>query len=225
MVKKLRQRWQLGRVRPGDGSALKEYRGWQLFSRSLYFLELADPPGNGHVYAVDVRHLADAKTKKEHEGATGRSPAALYRDGAQVYRANLPTTFPVPGGVIEVATSAIGLKRMHYVSEAGHESVLRPHRRSQEGLRARFAQRFPRASAAIGTTSLVVLVTVLVVGLMSAAESLTRSPAVAEQVGTFTSPVSLPTWAKVALVTAGLVAAAERALRLRHHWLIDGAAA
>jgi len=36
MVKKLRRRWQLGEVRPGDGSALAEYRGWQVFSRSLY---------------------------------------------------------------------------------------------------------------------------------------------------------------------------------------------
>jgi hypothetical protein len=225
MVKKLKQRWQVSRVRPGDGSALKDYRSWQLFSRSLYFLELADPPGDGHVFAVDVRHLADAKTKKQHQDAVGRSPAALYRDGAQVYRANLPTTFPVPGGVIEVATSATGLKRMHYVSDDGREYQLRPHRRSQEGLRARFDQRFPRASAVIGVTSLVVLVTALVVGLMTAAEALTRSPAVAEQVGTFTSPVSLPTWAKVALVVVGLLAAAERALRLRHHWLIDGAAA
>lgn len=224
MVKELKRRWQLGRVRPGDGSALTEYRPWQVFSRSLFFLDLAEPSGDSHAYAVDVRYLADAKTKKQHHNAVGKSPAALYRDGVQLYRANLPTTFPVPGGVIEVATSPFGLKRMHFVSDDGGERTLRPDRRSQEGLRARFEQRFPRTSAVIGAVAIAVLLVVLAGGLLQGLEALTKIPPVAERVGTFTSPVDLPAWANVTMVVAGMLSGVERALRLRHHWLLDSAA-
>lgn len=38
----------------------------------------------GKVRPGDGSTLADAKTKKQHHAATGRSPAALYRDGVQV---------------------------------------------------------------------------------------------------------------------------------------------
>ncbi|WET83003.1 hypothetical protein P3102_18225 [Amycolatopsis sp. QT-25] len=216
MVKELKRRWRLSRVRAGDGSALVDYRRWQLFSRSLFFLELET-----HVYAVDVRYLADAKTRKQHEDAAGRSPAALYRDGVQLFRSNLPAAFPVPGGVVEVATSAVGLKRMHFVPDHGVERALRPHPRSQEGLRARFGRRFPRTSAAIGAISLVVLLIALVVGLLQGAEAVTKIPVVAGHVGTFTSPVRPPQWAKITLSVAGVFCAIERALRLRYNRLID----
>lgn len=225
MVGKLKRRWQLSRVGAGDGSALTEYRSWQVFTRSLFFLELADPPGDKHLYAVDVRYLADPKTKRQRRTTTGKSPAALYRDGVQIYRANLPTSFPVPGGVIEVATAAAGLKRMHHVSVDGNEHPLRPHRRSREGLRARFASRFPRGSVAIGLGSLAVLLTLLAVGLLQAAEAVTEIPGLAEHLPTFASPVDLPPWATISLVVAGALAALERSLRLQHHWLIDSAAA
>lgn len=118
-MKNLKRRWQLGKVRPGDGSELPEFRLWQLFSRSLLFLDLMTPSGKTHEYAVDVRHLAEAKSGKQHEDALGKSPAALYRDGVQIHRSNLPTAFPVPGGVIEVATSAFGLKRYGHASGGG----------------------------------------------------------------------------------------------------------
>lgn len=219
-AKKLGRRFRLGRVRPGDGSALRDYRPWQLFSRSLFFLDLAD----SHAYAVDVRYLADAKSRRQHERGAGTSPAALYRDGVQVARANLPATFPVPGGVIEVATSAFGLKRLRFVADDGVERALRPHRRSQEGLRARFGQRYPRAGAVVGAVSLVVLLVALAVSLLHGAEALTRIPLVAAHVGVFTSPIHVPTWAKVALGGAGVLAGVERASRLRYHRLIDSVA-
>jgi hypothetical protein len=224
MVTKLRRRLQLAKVRSGDGSALRDYRSWQVFSRSLFFLEPAPSAGRGHAYAVDVRYLADAKTRKQHDDAIGKAPAALYRDGVQVHRSNLPTAFPVPGGVIEVATSAFGLKRMHFVSAGGGEHALRPHRRSQEGLRARFGHRHPRASAVVGAVSLAVLLIVLAVSLLHGVEALTRIPVVTEHVGSFTSPVRLPTWATIAMTVAGALSAAERALRLRYHRLIDSVA-
>ncbi|EMD24479.1 hypothetical protein [Amycolatopsis azurea] len=216
-MKNLKRRWQLGKVRPGDGSALPDYRLWQLFSRSVLFLDLVTPSGETHVYAVDVRHMVDAKTRKQHEDAVGKSPAALYRDGVQIHRSNLPTSFPVPGGVIEVATSAFGLKRIHFVAEDGTERALRPHDRSQEGLRARFDRRFPRTSAVVGAVTLLILLAALVVNVMNGIEALTRAPAIAEYVGRFVSPVDLPTWGTV----AGVLSAVERATRLRFNRLID----
>jgi hypothetical protein len=212
MFKKYKRRLQLAKVKPGDGSALSRYRFWQLFSRSLFVRELADRSGR-HVFEVDVRYYADSTTK--------RSPAALYRNGVQVYRANLPVTFPVPGGVIEVATSQYGLTRMHYVSADGSEHMLRPHPRSHEGMRARFGQRFPRTSAFIGTAAVAVLLAGLAVALPKTLETLTRIDIVAQHVGAFTSPIHLPQWANITLITAGALAAVERALTLRNHWLID----
>jgi len=220
-MKNLKRRWQLGKVRPGDGSALPDYRLWQLFSRSVLFLDLGTPSGQTHVYAVDVRHMVDAKTRKQHEDAVGKSPAALYRDGVQIHRSNLPTSFPVPGGVIEVATSAFGLKRIHFVAEDGTERALRPHDRSQEGLRARFDRRFPRTSAVVGAVTLLILLAALVVNVMNGIEAFTRAPAIAEHVDRFVSPVDLPTWGTVALTVAGVLSAVERATRLRFNRLID----
>lgn len=221
MVTKLRRRWQLAKVRSGDGSALREYRLWQVFSRSLFFLELISPGGSSHSYAVDVRHLVESKSRKQHDRADGKAPVALYRDGVQINRSNLPTAFPVPGGVIEVATSAFGLKRMHFVPEDGAERALRPHHRSQEGLRARFGRRFPRTSAVVGGATIVILLTALAVNLLQGIEVVTRSSAIAEHIGTFISPIHLPTWANITLVAAGTLSGVERATRLRHNRFID----
>lgn len=208
MFQKYKRRWQLSKARPGDGSRLQPYRWWQLFARSLFSVEL-----DGRVFEVDVRHGRDSSSSKR--------PAALYRDGVQVLAGNLPVAFPVPGGVIEVAVSQYGVKRMHLVDDDGREQVLRPHPRSQEGRRAAFDRRFPRTSAAIGAVGLVVLLVGLAVTLSAAAEQVTRIEVVALHVGTFVSPVHLPGWAKFALPAAGALAAVDRALRLKSTWMAD----
>lgn len=212
MFTKYRRRRQLSRAKPGDGSRLPAYRLWQLFSRSLFSVDLADGTDR-HVFEVDVRPGRDS--------SSGKRPAALYRDGVQVQAAKLPVAFPVPGGVIEVAVSQWGVKRMHLVGDDGREHVLRPHPRSAEGLRARFDRRFPRTSAVIGAVGLLVLLVGLAFALAAAAEQLTRVEVVAQYVGTFVSPVRLPDWATVALAAAGVVAAVDRALRLRSTWMAD----
>ncbi|ANY10464.1 hypothetical protein [Pseudonocardia sp. HH130630-07] len=213
MIGRYRRRWQQAKVRPGDGSPPAPYRFWQLFSRSMFVLELPGPYGRPDVFEVDVRYYADSSTTA--------SPAALYRNGVQVHRSRIPVVFPVPGGCIEVATSAFGLKRIHYVRDDGHEEVLRPHPRSHEGLRARFGRRFPRTSSVVSALAVCVLLAGLAVALPKTAETLTHIPVVAEHVGAFTSPVRLPVWATVTLAVAGAFAALERALTLRHHWLLD----
>lgn len=202
-----RRRWQLFRVVPGDGSPLQDFRLWQILTRSVFALEL-----HGHTFEVDVRHSADSTAK--------RSPVSLYRDGVQVARASLPATFTVPGGVVEVATSQYGLERIHYVTDDGAEHVLRPDPRTQEGLRARFAERFPRISAVIGVVAVVVFLAAGAVALLQGIDTITHSPVIAQHVGTFTSPIRLGTGGTIAVGLAGALAASERALSFRSRWLI-----
>jgi hypothetical protein len=178
-----KRRWQLSKVKPGDGSRRQKYHFWQLFFRSLFDLELQDQTGS-HLYEVDVRHMANSTTRT--------SPTSLYRDGIQIHRANLPVTFPLPGGVIEVATSQYGVKRMHLVRDDGAEHVLRPHPRSQEGLRARFGERLLRTSTVIGAVAVAVLLAVMAVGVLTGLEALTRIEIIAQHTGAFTSRSTSP---------------------------------
>ena len=53
-------------------------------------------------------------------------------------------------------------------------------------------------------------------------EQVSQIPLVAENVGTFASPIHLSGALNVGLVVATLLASTERALRLRYHWLLDG---
>lgn len=225
MINAFRRRQLMGRVRSGDGSRLTPFRWWQTLSRCLFHVRLIDHTGDPHVFAVDVRHLTDPKPTADLEAGRGRAPASLYRDGLQTARSNVPTLFTVPGGTIHVATSGFGVKRMHFVpDDGGAERMLHPDPRSQEGRRASFAHRFPTVSRCIGLLSLVTLLIALSLGILHGLEAATAIPPVAERIGTFTSPVDLPTWATTGLLIAAFLAGYERATRLRHHWLIDSAA-
>ncbi|HIY24637.1 MAG TPA: hypothetical protein H9837_10105 [Candidatus Brachybacterium merdigallinarum] len=174
---------------------------------------------------------SDAEASGAEEGAgsgTGssskrsqRPQAALYRDGVQVARANFPAVFPVPDGAIEVATGTYGLTRMHLVPEQGPARALRPHPRTMEGRRSRFGQRHPALSRLLGVVAVLVLLISLAVTVPQIVEQVTTLEPVAERVGTFTSPISLPAWANTSLLVIGALAAFERALTLRNHWLID----
>lgn len=197
------------KVKPGDGSPLKPYRWWQPLSRSLYSLDLE---AEGHPiqrFQVDIDFFDE------------RSRVFLYKDGRQAAVAKVPTAFPVPGGHIEVVTSTFGLRRMHVVDELGNERMLTPHPRSGEGMRAALAQRHPTASRALGILAVVVLLVSLALGLPQIVESVSQLDLVADNLGTFTSPISLPSWLNTTLLIASIAASLERALTLRHHWLID----
>ena len=201
-----RRRRRMKKVKPGDGSDLALYRPWQVFSRSLFHIDLPDEDGSAtsgesvpsgparggdhparggdhsglkesasatsgirHTYAVDVHFFADDVTDYSLEGmwdgvgeAVGsllgssgkvdstasieedegllpkklpRPPVALYRDGKQTHRSNLPVTFRVPDGVIDVEMSSFGLRRIHYIRDDGETFVLQPDAHSAEGLR------------------------------------------------------------------------------------------
>lgn len=213
MSSERKRRWTAKKAKPGDGHALRRFRWWQLFSRTLFHARFIEEDGRLHDWAVDVALWGDSN---------GEVRAQLYRDGSNVATSKLPAAFSVPGGVIEVVASGYGLKRCHFVGDDGTEAQLTPDRSSAEGRRARLQHDHPATSRAIGAVSFIVLSVALVLGVPQIIDQITHIPWVAENVGVFTSPIHLPAWMNVSLVVATLVASTERALRLRHNWLLDG---
>ncbi|MDO5494143.1 MAG: hypothetical protein Q4G64_00335 [bacterium] len=195
------------RIREGDGSPLKPLRWWQLAYRSLFSLEIPAEDGSTHTYTVDIDYL-------DWDGR-------LYRDGIQHAVATLPATFPVEGGGIEVALSTFGTRRVHYVLTSGEEHQLQPHPKSAEGRRASFDRRHPLASRLIGWAAIAILILGLVVLAPQLLEVITRMDWVAENIGTFTSPIQLNPALNTALTAASVAAGIERALMFRNHWLLD----
>lgn len=213
MFSKWKRRWAARKVKPGDGHALKRYRWWQPFSRSLLHLRLTDESGQRQTWSVDVRIWGDS---------SGAVKAKLYRDGRHHAESSLPAAFQVPGGVVEVVSSFYGLKRCHYLTDDGVERQLDPDPASAEGLRARLERKHPAVGRAIGYVSIAILVVALILGIPQAVEQFSQIPVVAEHVGSFTSAIALPAWLNISLGLAAVVASVERALRLRYHWLLDG---
>ncbi|MFD7291869.1 hypothetical protein ACFV9W_01150 [Streptomyces sp. NPDC059897] len=205
------------RVRPGDGRDLKRFRWWQHLSRALFHLHLTDGGTGRQVrYTVDVRHGQNQ--------SSGNVKAQLYRDGKQLAVSKLPAAFPVHGGTIEVAMSAFGLKRCHYVTAEGYAQQLTPDPASAEGRRANLDRRHPTLSRTLGALSTVTLAAALALLLSQLAEKLTQPPEIAQHIGTFTSPVHLPVWMNVAVTLVTATASTERALRLRYSRFLDGGA-
>ncbi|KQL58603.1 MULTISPECIES: hypothetical protein [Bacillaceae] len=205
-----KRRKKVNKVKEGDGHGLKPFRFWQPLTRSLFYLKLRNHESEDHVYAVNVHFFSEDNT------------AELYLNGKHIATSSLPAAFPVPGGVIEVGTTDYGLSRMHYVEDGGQrEYVLQPDKRSGEGLRMRFDQRFPILSKSIGRSAVMVLLVSLLLGLPQLVELVTSIPWIHEQIGTFQSPITLPDWANTTLIVAAVLAGIERALLLKNHWLID----
>lgn len=207
--KSKRRQKAIEKVKDGDGHALKPFRFYEVFYRSLFYIKLREEDGELHTYAVHVDFF------DENESID------LYRDGKHHAKASTPAVFPVPGGVIEAATTTYGLKRIHYITEDEREFVLSPDRRSAEGLRLRFDAKFPEISSIIGKLAIIVLLISLILGLPQLASLLSQIPFIADRIGSFESPIILPAWLNTTLFIAGTIAAMERALTLKNHWLID----
>ncbi|MFD6098204.1 hypothetical protein ACFVWN_26605 [Nocardiopsis flavescens] len=213
MFKAWRRERAIRRVQQGDGRPLKPLRWWQVpFGRSLFHLYPSPDGLRPGTYTVDIKHWGDKD---------GEISADLYLDGRHHARSKTPAAFPVEGGVIEVAMSGFGLKRCHYVTAEGEEHQLVPDPKSSAGRRARLEHDHPALSRTIGTVSVLMLVIGVGLNLVQIAEPLSQIPPIAENLGTFTSPVRLPFWLNFTLAVGAALASTERALRLRYHWLLD----
>lgn len=199
------------RPRSTSRQRLQRFRWWHLLGRARFYLD--------DTYAVDVRHWQNQ--------SSGEVTAQLYYRGALQDEAKLPASFPVEGGVIEVAMSPYGMKRCHFVSDEAKKGQrpLTPDPASAEGRRARLERRHPLASRAIGAFSILLLLIGLVLLVQQVAVPLLQIPPIAARVGPVEAPISLPVWLNIAVAAITAAAASERALRLRYNWLLDGGGA
>jgi hypothetical protein len=188
-----------------------------LTERALLTLRLVGQDGRDIVYAVDVRNVGSQGSLE------GR--AHLFVDGRHHAQSKLPAVFPVEGGTIEVAQSAYGLRRAHYVAADGAEQQLTPDPKSAAGRRLRLDRRHPVASRILGGVSVVLLVAGVGLNLLQLLEPISAIPPLVQRFGQFESPIHLPLWLNLALGIGAGLAATERALRLRYTPLLDGAGA
>ncbi|WP_150253464.1 hypothetical protein [Nocardiopsis deserti] len=216
MINERKQREAAKRIRSGNDRPLKRFRWWQPLSRALFHLPLTDGGGRRVVYSVDIPYWQRVMTED------GKGKAHLYLDGGHHLESTLPAAFPVPGGVIEVESTAFGLKRCHYVTAEGDVRQLVPDARSAEGRRARLDREHPALSRLVRAVSLVLLIVPIVLVVPQIIEGVSHVPPIAERFGTLTSPVDLPLWLNVALGLCASTSSVERATRLRWNALLDG---
>ncbi|WP_326609926.1 hypothetical protein OG949_07585 [Streptomyces scopuliridis] len=214
MFDQMRQRRAAARLKPGDGRELRSFRWWQLFSRALFHLRLLDAGGRPIHYAIDI--------KRGGEQEDTRVRAHLFLNGRHHAESRVPAYFPVEGGHIEVAVSASGIRRLHFVTVSGAEQQLVPDPRSAEGLRARFDREHPALSRCIGFVSVVMLVVGVSLTLLQLFEPILQVPPIREVIGTYESPIALALWLNIALGLGAALGSTERALRLRYSWFLDG---
>ncbi|MFI7448539.1 hypothetical protein ACIBQX_13670 [Nonomuraea sp. NPDC049714] len=208
-----KQWWASKRLKPGDGRELQRFRWWQLPLRSLFWLRLTGDDDHVRTYAVDVRHWARVDDSKVR--------AHLFVNGRHAAESKLPASFPVEGGTLEVAMSAYGLKRCHYVATAEASRRLTPDPASAEGRRARLDAEHPALSRGMGVVSVLTLVIGVGLNMLQLAEPISQIPPIAASIGTFESPIRLPLWLNITLGAGAVLASMERALRLRYTPLLD----
>ena len=215
MFQQWRRRRAVRRIEPGDGRLVQRFRWWQLLGRSLFHLDIADAAGYSVKYTVDARQW---KTDEN-----GYMKVFLYRNGLQHAVSRAPAVFPVECGAIEVAASSFGLKRCHFVSNAGVERQMHPDAHSAEGRRARLDERRPQLSRLIGIVSIVALLVGVGLLLQQIAVPILRIPPIAEQIGPVEPLINLPLWLSISLGLVAALASTERALRMRYRWWLDAA--
>jgi len=197
-------------VTVAEGQRLRPIRRREVLHRLLYTIKHPGPRGDRLDHTVEIDLGRD----------DGR--AVLYVDRREQATTDMPGSFPVSGGVIEVAIGLHGVQRVHLVGDEGDERRLDPVGGTLEDLRRRLHRRRPRLSRAIGWLAIAILVVNLVLAVPAALEFLTtRVDRVAEIFGTFTSPIVLPLWLNITLALAGAAAGTEWALMLRRNRLLD----
>lgn len=199
----------VAKIKQGDGHTMKPFQFWQMITRSIYHIKLENTSGHEEKYSVDVEYYEAGDEVK------------LYLNDKHISSSSTPATFPVPGGYIDIQTTLYGLKRMHYVSDDHVDVVLEPDPRTAEGIRKKLTLHYPLASRLIGWAAIFILLISLVLGIPQIIEYVTYIDFIQERFGTFNSPINLPDWLNVTLAILAIIAALERALTLKNHWLID----
>lgn len=191
----------MGKEKPGDGSELRPMTGWQWMWRTSMGIE-----HGGSRWDIDVNFFD--WDEKIH----------LYREGRRERTQTSTCRFELDDGArIEAALSTYGLKRAHLVGPDGTKAPLVPAPGTGERWRTDLDRRRPTLSRSIGIAAWVVLAVALVLQL----PQLVQFGANITDAYAFSAAVDLPPWFNVTLGVAGVLAALDRALLLRNHWLLD----
>ncbi|MBM7578550.1 hypothetical protein [Jeotgalibacillus terrae] len=209
-IKKMKHKRKMKKVKAGDGHLLKKYRLWNVFTHSLFHVEVTNKTeGETTKYAIKSKYF------------TEEPRVDLYKEGRHVSYSKLPAVLPVNGGVIKVNKNSIGINGIRYVSDQEATYSVYPDRRSVRGLRLWFHKRFPNTSALVGLIAVIALLISTTLGLVQLMESFSDIPWIAENIGIFKSPVTLSVGTNLTIGLAAALAGIERTLMFRNHWLID----
>ncbi|QGM29971.1 hypothetical protein GI482_06080 [Bacillus sp. N3536] len=203
-------RTKMKKIKEGDGHLLKKYRIWNIFTHSLFHIEITnDTDGKITNYAIRSRYFAEEPS------------VDLYRKGRHVAFSKLPAAFPADNGVIEITNGSSGINRIHYITVQEETFTAYPDKRSIRGFRMWVHKRFPKISSFIGGMAVVILLISIALSVPQLIETISEIPWVSANIGTFVSPITLSVWTNFAIGIASALAGTERALMLRSHWLID----
>ncbi|QSB05282.1 hypothetical protein [Natronoglycomyces albus] len=148
---------------------------------------------------------------------------ALYRDRQLVEQRDFSGKFTLDDGArISVKLSLFGVKQAN-LKVNGVKTALKPTPDTIEYKRLRWNQKHPKRARWIGFASWMTLVAAVVVGLPQLAEQIGQIDALRDWGYSFTSPLHLPAALNTALGTAAMVAAIERATRMKYSWLDEWA--
>ncbi|WP_137754710.1 hypothetical protein [Agrococcus sp. SGAir0287] len=194
----------MGRTKPGDGRALRPMRHVQFLWRTQLGID-----HDGSRWVV------------EQDSADGEERIELYRDGVQVAKATSPARFELPGARIEARIASGRVRRARLVTSSGARRMT-PERGTAEHGRARFAERFPVASAVVAAVSFTIVVGAAILELPQLVELVTNLEPVRDRLGwSFVSPIRLPADWNVGITIAGVVASIERGWRFKHIPFVD----
>lgn len=199
----------LKKVTEGDGHALKSYRFWHVFTHSLFHIHIINDENEKTNYALKSRYFAE------------NASVDLYYENKHIASSTLPAVIPMENGILEVKSGGSGINKINYITDKDEMFFVYPDKRSVRGLRLGLHQRFPKISSFIALLATLVLLMSVVLSLSQLLEPMAQIPWVAENIGTIESPVKLSVWANIAVGIAAAIAATERALMLRSHWIID----
>ncbi|WP_119698354.1 hypothetical protein [Microbacterium halotolerans] len=143
----------------------------------------------------------------------------LYRDGMLIDSRKSPARFDLdPATRVEATMSLYGMKHVDLINvQDGRRVPLQPRAGTGESWRAGLARKHPQANRWIGFVSWSVLVFAAVTQIPVLFNS-----TLAHLTGTPLPTLGLPVWANATLGIAGILAALDRALQLKHNkWLDD----
>lgn len=178
---------------------LKKYGNWHWLWRGLFELQTKDG-----LYHIDVDYFDF--DERIH----------VYKDGELVDTKKSPAKVMLEDKAsIEAGLSTYGMKYVRLRGADGKTSNFAPSKGTPEAWRKNFNQNHPRSSKVLNVFSWTVLIIAAITQLPELINILSQ------WFNTKLPTFELPFWANITLSVAGVIAALDRALQLKHNKWID----